>query len=162
MKSRHKMKNRIRKSTKITLILIAIIMLIFSLSGIYNNLQEDTQSTITKEIYNYTDKFHYDYKINLINNKYMTTKEVEDKSLAYVTDLIDNIDLNLNYEYLASLQSELNYTYSIVGKMQVVYTKNGVEQKIWEKEETLRKEKSEKISGDNLKIKENFKTRFKR
>ena len=152
MASRHKTKKRMRKSTKYTVILISIIMLVFSLSSLYNNLQEDSTTTNTKEIYNYTDKFHYDYKVNLINNKYMTNKDVEDKKLAYVTDLIQNINLDLNYEYQASTESELNYTYYVEGKMQVVYTKNGEEQKIWEKSEKLLKDKTEKVTGSSLKI----------
>ena len=154
MTSRHKAKNRMRKSTKYTLIIIAIIMLIFSLSSLSINLQEEKASMFTKEIYNYTDKFHYDYKINLVNNKFMTNKEIEDKSLAYVTDLIENINLDLNYKYTANTSSDLNYTYWIEGKMQVVYTKDGEEQKIWEKSENLLKEKSDKTTGDNLTINE--------
>ncbi|MBR3163471.1 MAG: hypothetical protein IKF17_05180 [Clostridia bacterium] len=154
MASRYKTKNRMRKSTKYTFIIISIIMLVFSLSSLFNNLQEESSSTFTKEVYRYTDKFHYDYKINLVNNKYMTNNDVVDKNLAYVTDLIQNINLDLNYEYSASKQSDLNYTYWVEGKMQVVYTKNGEEQKIWEKSEKLLKEKTEKVSSDNFKIKE--------
>ena len=154
MASRHQTKKRMRKSTKYVLIIISIVMLIFSLSSLSNNLQKDNASTFTKEIYKYTDKFHYDYKINLIDNKYMTNSEVEDKSLAYVTDLIKNIDLDLNYEYSSSTQSDLSYTYWVEGKMQVVYTKDGEEQKIWEKAETLLKEKTDKTIGDSIKIKE--------
>ena len=156
MAARHNAKNRMRKSTKYTLIIISIAMLIFSLSSLSNNLQEEKSSTFTKEIYNYTDRFHYDYKINLVNNKYMTNKEIEDKSLAYVTDLIENINLDLNYDYTASTSSDLNYTYWIEGKMQVVYTKDGEEQKIWEKSEKLLKDKTDKASDDKIKIKESL------
>lgn len=145
-------KNRIRRSTKYIMIAVSIALLIFSLSSFINNLKEENKNTVTKEIYKYTDRFNYDYQINLLKNKYMTNNEVKDKSLAYVTDLIDNIGLNLNYDYTASKKSELNYTYSIVGRMQVVYTKDGEEQKIWDKEETLVKEKSEQTSGNILKI----------
>ena len=151
-----KANRRMRKSTKSTLFLISIVLLIFSLSSLGNNLQEESKSTVTKEIYRYTDKFHYDYKINLLNNKFMSSNEVEDKSLAYVTNLIDNINFDLNYEYTANQQSDLSYIYSVEGKMQVVYTKDGEEQKIWERDETVLKDKRGEISGNNIKINENL------
>ena len=152
MKARRK--NRIRKSTKYAMIVISIVLLLFSLVDLAKGFNQENMSTTTKQIYKYTNKFNYDYRINLISNKYMTNKEVEDKSLAYVTDLIDNIKLDLNYEYTADKKSEIKYTYSIIGKMQAVYTKNGEEQKIWDKEETLLKEKSLSTVSDILKINE--------
>ena len=117
--------------------------------------------TYTKEIYKYTNKFNYDYNINLISNKYMTNEEIKDKNLAYVTDLIDNIKLNLKYDYEASKNSEIKCTYSIVGLMQAVYTKNGEEQKIWDKEEVLLKEKELNSASDSIEIAENLKLDLK-
>ena len=137
-----KKKNRMRKSTKYIVLAISIIVIIFSLIDFIKRLQEENMNVSTKEIYKYTNKFNYDYKINLLQNKYMTDKEIEDKSLVYVTDLIDNINLNLNYEYLADKKTNIKCTYSITGKMQAVYVKNNEEQKIWEKEETLVEPKS--------------------
>ena len=154
-------KKRIRKSTKYFIIIVSIILLIFSVNSFINNLKEENKSLITKEIYKYTDKFSYDYTVNLVKNKYMTNEDVEDKTLAYVTDLIDNIDLNLNYNYTGSKASGLNCTYSVEGKMQVVYTKDGEEQKIWEKSDTLLKQKNKKIDDNKLEIKENLKLDLK-
>ena len=153
---RYKRKIRIRKSTKYFLILLSIILLLFSFIDLTNNIQKNTNKTIKKEIYKYTDKFNYDYKINLIKNKYLTNTDVENKNLAYVTDLIDNIDLNLNYEYLGNKNSNLKYSYSVVGKMQAFYNKNGEEQKIWDKEETLLNEKNGEVSGDKIKVNEHL------
>ena len=158
---RTKGKNKMRKSTKYVIIIVSIILLIFSFINFIKNIQKENMKTSTKEIYKYTNKFNYDYKINLISNKYMTNEEIEDKNLAYVTDLIDNIKLNLNYDYTASKNSEIKYTYSIVGLMQAVYTKNGEEQKIWDKEETLLPEKSLNSASDNIQIAENLKLDLK-
>jgi len=153
---RFKRKNRMRKATKNALIATSIILLFFSFASLINNMQKNNQTTITKEIYKYTDKFNYDYKINLIDNKYMQNSDVENKKLAYVTDLIDNIDLDLNYEYLGNKQSNLKCTYSVVGRMQVSYSKDGDSQKIWDKEEILLNEKSNDLSGEKLDIKEHL------
>ena len=156
-----KFKNKMRKSTKYAVTIVSIIVLIFSFINFIKTMQKENMKTFTKEIYKYTNKFNYDYKINLISNKYMTNDEIKDKNLAYVTDLIDNIKLNLNYDYTASKNSEIKCTYSIVGLMQAVYTKNGEEQKIWEKEETLLKEKAIDSASDNIQIAENLKLDLK-
>lgn len=154
-------KNKMRKSTKYVTIVVSIIVLIFSFINFITTIQKENMKTFTKEIYKYTNKFNYDYKINLISNKYMTNDEIKDKNLAYVTDLIDNIKLNLNYDYTASKNSEIKCTYSIVGLMQAVYTKNGEQQKIWEKEETLLKEKTTDSASDNIQIAETLKLDLK-
>ena len=151
---RAKRKNKIRKTTKYAIIVFSLVLLLFSLVNLTMSLEQSNTVTSTRQIYQYTNKYNYDYKINLISNKYMTNEEIEDKNLAYVTDLIDNIELNLNYEYAADKKSEINSTYSIIGKMQAVYVKNGEEQKIWEKEETLMPEKQINATSDTLKINE--------
>ena len=158
---RYHKKNRLRKSTKYSLIFLSIILLIFSVSDLINNLQKDNQNTIKKEIYKYTDKFNYDYKINLVKNKYLTDTDIENKNLAYVTDLIDNIDIDLKYDYLGSKQSNLKSSYSIIGKMQAFYNKSGEEQKIWDKEEILLEEQVGEISSDKLNINEHLRLDLK-
>ena len=65
-----KVKNRIRRSTKIIYTTIASIILIFSFYGLIKGTQSDTINTQKEQIYIYTNKFKYDYKVNLIENKY--------------------------------------------------------------------------------------------
>ena len=154
-------KNKMRKSTKYGVTIVSIIVLIFSFINFIKTMQKENMKTFTKEIYKYTNKYSYDYKVNLISNKYMTNEEIKDKNLAYVTDLIDNIKLELNYDYIANKNSEIKCTYSVVGLMQAVYTKNGEEQKIWEKEETLLNEKELKSASDNIQINEKLKLDLK-
>ena len=156
-----KFKNKMRKSTKYGVTIVSIIVLIFSFINFIKTMQKENMKTFTKEIYKYTNKYSYDYKVNLISNKYMTNEEIKDKNLAYVTDLIDNIKLELNYDYIANKNSEIKCTYSVVGLMQAVYTKNGEEQKIWEKEETLLNEKELKSASDNIQINEKLKLDLK-
>ena len=156
-----KFKNKMRKSTKYGVTIVSIIVLIFSFINFIKTMQKENMKTFTKEIYKYTNKYSYDYKVNLISNKYMTNEEIKDKNLAYVTDLIDNIKLELNYDYIANKNSEIKCNYSVVGLMQAVYTKNGEEQKIWEKEETLLNEKELKSASDNIQINEKLKLDLK-
>lgn len=158
---RAKSKNRLRKSTKYIYFAIAVVLAVISSFNLLYNLSEDNMKTKTKQIYKYTNQFNYDYSVNLIENQFMQNTEIKDKTMAYVTDLIDNINLDINYNYLADTESNLEYQYSIIGKMQVVYTKDGEEQKIWEEEDVLlEREKTEK-SDNKIEIKENLKLDLK-
>ena len=158
---RAKQKNKIRKSTKYVSITIAVVLLIISLNNLMQNFSKENTRIKTEEIYKYTNKFNYDYKINLIENKYMKENEITDKSLAYVTDLIDTTDIDVNYEYIADKQTNLKYSYSIIGKMQVTYTKDGEEQRIWNEEETLLEEKQLEEHSDKIVIHEKLKLDLK-
>lgn len=158
---RAKQKNKIRKSTKYVSITIAVVLLIISLNNLMQNFSKENTRIKTEEIYKYTNKFNYDYKINLIENKYMKENEITDKSLAYVTDLIDTTDIDVNYEYIADKQTNLKYSYSIIGKMQVTYTKDGEEQRIWNEEETLLEEKQLEEHSDKIAIHEKLKLDLK-
>ena len=151
---RAKQRNKIRKSTKYVSIIIAIVLFVTSFSSLVNNLSKENQKVKTKQIYSYTNKFNYDYKVNLKQNKYIKQTNDNDKTLAYVTDLIDNTDLMINYEYIADKESDLQYTYNIVGRMQIVYTKDGEEQKIWDEEETLLEETQSQIKDRKITIQE--------
>ena len=149
-----KFKNRMRKSTKYVITIVSLIVLIFSFINFIKIMQKENMKTSTKEIYQYTNRFNYDYNVNLISNQYMTNEEIKDKKLAYVTDLIKNINLDLNYEYSANRNSKVYCTYSVVGLMQAFYTKNGEEQKIWEKQDVLLPEKNMEEASDTIKVNE--------
>ena len=147
-------KNRIRKSTKYICIIFSIIIIVTSVFSIISSLSKENIKTRTKNIYQYRNKFSYDYKVNLRKNKYINNNVDVSNVQAYVTDLMDTIDLNLKYEYLADKESELNYKYSVIGKTQVFYVKDGNEQKIWEEEETLLEEQSNVNTGSSIELNE--------
>ena len=101
-------KTRMRKSTKYIYLIIALTLSSLSLISLVNNFSQNNISTKTQEIYKYTNKFNYDYNVNLINNEYISGEKQNDKTLVYVTNLIDTIDLNLDYKYIGSRDSNLN------------------------------------------------------
>ena len=151
---RTRQKNRIRKSTKYIGTIISIVLLATSFMSLMKNLSNENVKTRTKEIYNYTNKFDYDYQVNLINNPYIKQDEQKDSNIVYVTDLIDTTDVTLNYEYIADKESDVTYTYSAIGKLQAVYTRNGEEQKIIDEEETILEEQTKEVSGNTVNINE--------
>ncbi len=151
---RVKQKNRLRKSTKYAYIAVSITIFICALGNLILNLSQGNIVTQTQEIYQYTNKFNYQYKVNLINNRYITDSAIEKNTTAYVTSLIDNIDLNLNYQYMADKESDISYHYSVTGRLQVIYTKNGEEQKIWDEEENILEKENMQSHGNEIKINE--------
>lgn len=149
-------KKRIRKSTRIAYILILVIILVFSISQCILLLEKDEISYKKKEVYNYTNRFAYDYTVNLIKNKYIDEQSLGMNQQAYITDLIDNLSLNLNYSYTASSDSKIDYKYSITGKLVAVYTRDGDEQKILEKNYKLLDEQTNTSNGNGINIAENL------
>ncbi len=147
-------KRRIRKSTKATYIILLMFILIFAISQFILMLQENELTYKKKEIYNYTNDFSYNYEVNLIKNKYIDKTSLGMNEQAYITDLIDNITLDLKYMYSGSETSEVEYKYSVVGKLAAVYTRDGEEQKILEKDYNLLDEKEGKSNNKEVKIDE--------
>lgn len=150
---RVKSKNRIRKSTKYIFIVVAVILILISASDILTKTSQDQNvGRKTKQVYSYTNKFKYDYNVNLIDNEYTEGMNFSDANIAYLTDLIKNIDLDLEYEYNGDTNSNLKYEYEVIGKTQAVYTKDGEEQKIIEKDETLVEKTTESKTTNKIKI----------
>lgn len=155
-------KNRMRKSTKIIVTLISFALLIYSLVALAGNFLISSDVNNKKEIYSYTNKFNYDYKVNLVQNDYTDTNILGMNENAYITDLIDFIDLNINYSYIPDKTSNIDYKYSITSKLVGVYTSNGEEQNIWNKDYVLVEEKNfNKASQNKIDIKENIKLDLK-
>lgn len=145
-------KLRIRKSLRTFYILLAIAIIIICSILIYSNIGE--KNTIVKqEILSYNNKLDTNYAVNIKENPY-----IEDKILPmgkiYVTDLIDSIDMNLNYSYTATKDADIKYQYKIVGILGAYYTNNGVEEKVWEKEYELKPITEAIAKGKNIRISE--------
>ena len=154
-------KTRMRKSTKYIYLIIAITLSSLSLISLVNNFSQNNISTKTQEIYKYTNKFNYDYNVNLINNEYISGEKQNDKTLVYVTNLIDTINLNLDYKYIGSRDSNLKCKYSVIGKTKVLYSKNGEMQKILDEDEVILEEREINKFASNLDIDENINLNLK-
>ena len=151
MRTRQKVK--IRKSTRYFYIICIMSLIIVLSSSLIQNLLKNNTIKMKEEIYSYTNEFNYNYDVNLINNKYIDQKTLQMNEV-YVTDLIDNIHLNINYDYIGNKASDLEYDYKILGKLQAVYTKDGEEQKVLDKEEVLFDSETQNQMSDKISIQE--------
>lgn len=156
MRAVKKSKIKMRKSTRYFYIALASILFAISTVILFGNLFGGKTDKTKEEIYSYTNNFNYDYKVNLTENKYIDETTLDMSESAYITDLMDNIDLNLNYSYHADEKSTIKYTYSIKAVLNGVYTKDGEEQKIWTKEQVLKEPTENTVIDKNFEIKENL------
>jgi len=147
-------KRKIRKSTKNTFIIVAVLLFIVSSIFLYNGLFFIEQYSNMKEIYKYETNFKADYSVNLKDNIFIEEKTLP-SGKAYLSDLIDTINFDLMYNFKADTKSKLKYTYDIKGIVKGVYIKDGKEQEVWNRVYTLTETKSEEVETNEIKIKEN-------
>lgn len=155
-----KKKAKIRKSTRYTQFIVAMILLAFSISDLIYLFQRESIKNAQREIYTYSNNFKYDYNVKLIKNSFFDKDNLEMDQSAYVTDLIDTINFNIKYDYIASSSSDINYKLKITGQITEIYTKDSEEEKILEKNEILKDEQN-KVTSSNLNLNETLKLDLK-
>ena len=149
-------KIRVRKSTKYFCIAVISVLFAVSFFVIFDFAFGNKKYVTNDKIYEYIDVFSHDYKVNLKDNKYILDKSLSMEKNAYVTNLIENIDLNLNYKFNADKESDIDYTYQIKGIIKGVYTKNDKEQEVIEREYILREPVTANVNNKKIDIKENL------
>lgn len=151
-----KSKIKIRKSTRYFYIAVASILFAISTATLFGSSLGGKTNKTNEEIYTYTNKFNYGYKVNMLPNKYIEETTLGMNEAAYVTDLMDNINFDLAYNYSSSDKSMIKYTYSIKGILNGVYTRDGEEQKVWSKQYTIKEQTENSVLDENFEIKENI------
>ena len=156
-------KVKMRKSIRYFYLASSILILVCSSSYLLKTLISAEDSKVrNKEIYSYKNAFNYEYKVDLLKNPYIDKDYLEMKEEAYITDLIESINLNLNYKYDANIESNIEYEYTVKGFLEATYTKDGEVQKVWEKEYVLLEPKKEIKNTDIIDIKENLNLNLKK
>lgn len=151
MRARQKIK--LRKSTRCFFIIIVTALLVIVFSNFIQNILKNDIIKSKDEIYNYTNKYSYNYNVNLVPNKYIESETLP-MDETYITDLINNVNFCFNYSYIADKKTSIEYSYKIIGRLQAVYTKDGVEQKVWDKEEVLKESSLFKTTTDKIEFQE--------
>ena len=135
----------------LTCILISIFIIIKSF-----NLPGEMKKDIA---YSYTIDKSAKYKVYLFNNNFIKDTYMEmDKS--YITELVDYIDLDLNYNLTASKLATMEYSYDIIATLYVDYATSGTlkDSHLWVKEYDIVKDKKVAAERNNkIKIFENIK-----
>ena len=153
---------KIRKSVRRTYLIALLLIIAMSIFILYRSFNSAGKKNFVKaNIYEYNNKYSYNFDVNLAENNYVEKDNVAENNV-YITNLMDNIDVNMNYEYKANQTSDIHYSYQIRGFLEATYsnTKDGKDQKVWQKSYVLVPNKDENVSGDSFKIDEKFNVNF--
>ena len=115
-------KIKLSNAVRISLILLSIIIIAIGSGNMIKSLTNKTQNvTESSVLYKYDNKFSSDAKINLKDNQYVHEDEMVDGQ-SYLSDIISNIAMDLDYKYTATVPSQITYSYKIEAIMKASYT----------------------------------------
>lgn len=148
-----KRKQKLRKSLRTFYIILAISIIAFCSATIFNKTSKKETYDKKEVLLSYTNKLNTSYDVSLKDNDFMDEKTLP-MGKTYVTNLIDKINMKFKFSYDASKYTKLTYSYSIVGVLNGAYAKNGIPQKVWEKEYVLLEKTENKTSNGKVTIQE--------
>ena len=111
-------------------IVVSIVVFLISIVLILNN--SNKKDTPIIEVSNQNSVI--DYKVKIFKNDYIKTDYME-KDKTYITDLVDDIEVNYNYKLTNSKKFDSNYKYNISYKILVTHNSTGKE--LWTEEAVL-------------------------
>ncbi|MDD6878845.1 MAG: DUF5305 family protein [bacterium] len=144
----------VQKLTKTFLATISLIVLIISLWIIVDCFRVPTDTN--NLILNYNTSTNLDYKVYLKPNKFYDQKFLT-KDKKYISNIIDYVDIDLNYLFNTTKNVSSTYSYDVTAKISSDYELNGITAELWSKSYTLKPTISNKLDGSNFKISENLK-----
>ena len=159
---KHFGKIKIRKSLRNFYLVVLLVIILLCLYVLYDAFNSTNKKNLVKaSIYEYNNKYEYSCDVNLSDNKFVEKDNVAEDNV-YITDLMNNVDINMKYEYKANQASDINYNYQVRGYLEATYsnTKDGKEQKVWQKSYALVPNKEMKVSSDSFTIDESFNVNF--
>ena len=163
-KKRIQVNNKIKigKSVRNAMIIISVGIVILAFYGIATSLHVGTNDIKErKEIYEYKNKGDIIAKVNLKENQYVEENEVVDGQV-YLSDLISDIDIDIEYNFDGSKTEEIIYDYKIDAIVNASYTSTKEVYDILNKTETLKEVKEQKTTSSSFKIKDNLKIDYEK
>ena len=154
--------NKIRISSAVRTFLILFAIAIFAFgSGNLIKAKKKKKEVLpeSKEVYKYTNKITTIANINLVANEYITEEEITEEQ-TYLSDLISNIDINLDYNYVGSKEEDLTYKYKIEAIVSATYKSNNKEYDVLNKVETLKESEENQIKDKKFSINEDIKADY--
>ncbi len=150
-RKRHTLKLWVRISLAVTI----SIGILFPLLEIYLTIVTVKVQKKNK-IYTSTIDQNVNYKVSLFDNTFVNTTEMEEDQI-YISDLVKNINFNFMYTYSATDTANLNYKYSINGKLYGENTTaDGANEIVWQKDYVLLEEKNNNNDSSGFNISENL------
>lgn len=147
-------KIKISSAARNVLILFAIVIFAFGSGNLIKALT--TRKDIlpeSKEVYKYTNKMNTNANINLVSNEYITEEEITEEQ-TYLSDLISNIDIDLNYNYTGTKETDIIYKYKVEAIVSATYKSNNKSYDVLNKIEKIKESEDTQITGNSFSINE--------
>lgn len=154
-RKKNKHKKRMRSSTRLTIFIVCLALMLFSIIGLYSNIYRTETEEREETVYKHSNKYAQQYTIELKENKYMQEENLLENEL-FVTDLIKKLRLNYNYTYEGLEPEKINCTYSVKGKLKSTYSSDGNEEAMWNREYIILEPKDTSTENNVLEINENI------
>lgn len=135
-----------RREHKIKLAVISVILLVLAagLIGSYFMLSKNEYNT-------YTENAKVNYKVNLKENEFYQETSLDERS-SVVASLIENLEIDFNYDFNLSKEQDYTYDYKIVAVTNIKETKKS--NSIYETTEELVNKEVQETNEKNLNISE--------
>ncbi|NLY66888.1 MAG: DUF5305 domain-containing protein [Tissierellia bacterium] len=136
------MKFGINKNLRMGLIIVLIIAIAVISFFLYREVKYPRFEEQNVPVYSYNNKASVGFAVYFKPNELYETESM-DKEQIYLTEFVDRIKANFNYEFSADRDASINGSYDIIAKAQGYTTDlNGNIKIIWEKDFTLVPEKN--------------------
>lgn len=153
-------KIKLRNSIRISFIMFSFIVFAFSSSVFIKSVHINNSSKVEENLYTYQNDFKMNYDVNIKNNPFVLEDSLP-SGQTYVSDLIDTLDITLNYKYSGSTNSHIKYNYKVDAILDSTYKENGKDYSVWNKTYNLLS-KEDLQSENNILFDENFKVDYKK
>ena len=144
------------------LIFLALILLFISLKMGIDSLSWKSKRNTDNVLYSYNIKKGYSYAANLTPNEFID-ENPQGMNQLYISKLINNFDVVMNYSYSASKPLNLKYQYKIVSSIVGEYhnTPDGEKAEVWVKEFPVTNPVEKTVNNSNsFNIQEKFTVDF--
>ena len=149
-------KIKISKSIRNCIIGALIVVIFVAFYGIIKSFNIDTDEIkVKKEIYEYSNKGDIDADINLKENQFIGENEVIDGQV-YLSDLISNLDVHINYNYKGDAEEVIKYDYKIEAIVNASFAGTKEVYDILNKVETLKEVKDQESVSSSITIKDDI------
>lgn len=156
MNKNSKTKLKLKNSTRLFFTVLFIIIFAFSTSAAYKAIFKSDVAQVSQSIYTYKNNYNLGYSVNMKKNNFITD-EILPSGRTYVSDLVDSLDMHINYNYDPSEASDVTYNYSIDVILDSFYNDNGQQRSVWTKTDNVKKVENTQVSDGKFSIADDFK-----
>lgn len=132
-----------------TIIITFVAIALFALSFVFISSSLNIKTVKDKEILNYNSNSKANYQVNLKENNYFTEKVLPEGE-QYITSVIDNVEIDYNYNLSTSKKINGTYNYRIIANVNADHKlDSSISKKVWSKDYVVKESNSFLIENES-------------